>query len=135
MARVARLSAACHRPDRLIRMGLAVAAGAGLHVLASGLCLRHPAARRAHAALARSGLSRLSGAHQRLLSNAAREVSMGAVTLATKFIESTPVPEPLVRLGTAALCGRTHRKPSRQSAVANRSFALATATLPIAEHV
>lgn len=60
---------------------------------------------------------------------------MGAVTLATKFIESTPVPDPLVRLGIAALCGRTHRKLSRQSAVANRSFALATATLPIAEHV
>jgi cyclopropane-fatty-acyl-phospholipid synthase len=60
---------------------------------------------------------------------------MGAITLATKFIESTPIPDPLVRAGIAALCGRTHRKLASQGDAANRAFALSTAALPIAEHV
>ena len=60
---------------------------------------------------------------------------MGALTLATKFVETTPIPDPLVRLGIAALCGRTHRKLSSQGNAANRSFATAIAGLPIAEHV
>jgi len=59
---------------------------------------------------------------------------MGAITLATRFIEATPIPDPLVRLGIAALCGRTHRKLSGQGERANRDFALSTAALPIAEH-
>lgn len=60
---------------------------------------------------------------------------MGAITLATRFVESTPIPDPLVRLGIAALCGRTHRKLSGQGAASNHSFAHAIAALPIAEHV
>jgi len=60
---------------------------------------------------------------------------MNAITLATRFIEAMPIPDPLVRLGIAALCGRTHRKLSGNGAEANRDFARATAALPIAEHV
>ena len=60
---------------------------------------------------------------------------MGAITLATRFVELAPIPDPLVRLGIAALCGRTHRKLSKQGAASNRSFAASIATLPIAEHV
>lgn len=60
---------------------------------------------------------------------------MGAITLATRFVESAPIPDPVVRLGIAALCGRTHRKLSSQGAAANRSFAHAIASLPIAEYV
>ena len=59
---------------------------------------------------------------------------MGAITLATRFIESTPIPDPLIRLGIAALCARTYRKLSFQDAAANRIFAESTVALPIAEH-
>ena len=44
--------------------GAGRAAGAGLHVLDPGACLRHSAAGGADAALARRALPRLSGAHQ-----------------------------------------------------------------------
>ena len=60
---------------------------------------------------------------------------MNAIMLATKLIESAPIPDPLVRLGIAALCGRTHRKLTSKGPVANRDFAQLTAALPIAEHV
>ena len=60
---------------------------------------------------------------------------MGAITLATRFVELAPIPDPLVRLGIAALCGRTHRKLSSQGAASNRNFAASIAALPIAEHV
>ncbi len=60
---------------------------------------------------------------------------MGAITLATRFIETAPIPDPLIRLGIAALCWRTHRKTSAQGPSANRDFARSTADLPIAEHV
>ncbi|HWK96864.1 MAG TPA: cyclopropane-fatty-acyl-phospholipid synthase family protein [Pseudolabrys sp.] len=60
---------------------------------------------------------------------------MNAITLATQFVESAPIPDPLVRLGIAALCGRTHRKLASQGSAANRNFARLTAALPIAEHV
>src|SRR5712675_3455376 len=55
--------------DRL-SLGLGELAGAGLHVLDSGARHRHPAAGSADAALARRALSRLSVAHQPVLSAA-----------------------------------------------------------------
>lgn len=45
------------------------------------------------------------------------------------------IPDSVVRLGIAALCERTNRKLAAASATANRDFAVATASLPIAEHV
>ena len=66
MVRMARLSADRDRSGRRLSVGMARAPGASLHVLAAGLCLRHSAARRAHAANARRRIPRLSGAHQRL---------------------------------------------------------------------
>lgn len=59
---------------------------------------------------------------------------MVAVALATSLIERTPIPDPLVRRGIGALVGRTHRKLSALPPAADRDFAAATATLPIAEH-
>jgi len=59
---------------------------------------------------------------------------MGAITLATRLIEAAPIPDPLIRLGIAALCARTHRKLGGPDAAANRAFAKSTVALPIAEH-
>ena len=73
MVRLARLSRDrdFDRGSALLSVGLGELAGAGLHVLDPGARHRHPAAGAADAALARRALSRLSGAHQRVLSAAA----------------------------------------------------------------
>ena len=60
---------------RFISLELRGAAGAGLHVLDPRPRHRHPAAGAADAALARRALSRLSGAHQRVLPTAAALVA------------------------------------------------------------
>ncbi len=59
---------------------------------------------------------------------------MVAVALATRLIERTPIPDPLIKYGINALVGRTYRRLSALSPTANRDFAAATADLPIAEH-
>lgn len=59
---------------------------------------------------------------------------MVAVALATRLIERTPIPDPLVRCGIGALVGRTHRRLSALPPATNRDFAAATAALPIAEY-
>lgn len=60
---------------------------------------------------------------------------MGAVALATRLIERTPIPDPLVRRGITTLVARTHCRLSANPLGANRNFAAATASLAIAEHV
>jgi len=60
---------------------------------------------------------------------------MNAITLTTGLIERAPIPDSVVRLGIVAPCERTNRKLAAASGTANRDFAAATASLPIAEHV
>ncbi|MBI1201215.1 MAG: methyltransferase domain-containing protein [Rhodopseudomonas sp.] len=59
---------------------------------------------------------------------------MAAIALATRLIERSAIPDPVVRWGIGALVGRTHRKLSALPRSTSRDFAQATAMLPIAEH-
>ncbi len=59
---------------------------------------------------------------------------MSALALAGRLVESTPLPDPLTRLGIAALVGRTRRGLSRLPAASEARFAAEMAGFPIAEH-
>ena len=89
----------------------------GLHVLAAGPRFRHPALGAAHAALARHGVSRLSGQDERIFPRAARrnprEAYMNFATLAAAAAERAPLPDAITRLGIAALVERTRRDAQR----------------------
>ena len=88
-----------------------------VHVLAAGARLRHSAAGRAHAALARRALSRLSGAHQRSLSGRRRkrgEISMSADPARHSPSSGAPLPDAVTRAGMSYLVGRGPRQTWRR---------------------
>src|ERR1700683_3178818 len=87
MVRLARLSGHRDRSLRRLSVGVARAPRSRVHVLAAGACFGHSAARRAHAANARRRVSRLSGAHERILSvavtrNSGRDAPMNITAAA-----------------------------------------------------
>src|SRR4029077_17507756 len=84
-------------------------AGAGLHVLDPGARHWHPSAGAADAALARRPLSRLPGAHQRLLSaaTAKRNGIMSFVSTIIGTAERVPLPDVIIRAAIQRLCSRT----------------------------
>ena len=92
-----------------LSLGLGELAGAGLHVLDPGARHRHPAARAADAALARRALSRLSVAHQHVLS-AATAKGRGHMSVVSRIIgtaERVPLPDLVIRAAIQRLCSRT----------------------------
>src|SRR5205085_5605766 len=81
-------------------LGFRRATGAALHVLDPELCHRHSAARSADAALTRRRLSRVPGAYQQVLPDAADQLIVVAMNLIASTIaaaERIPLPDAVIR--------------------------------------
>src|SRR5713226_7158135 len=86
---------------------------------------RHPAARAANAALVRRALSRLSVAHQHVLSAAIAKGS-GHMSFVSKIIgtaERVPLPDLVFRAAVQRLCSRTATRLASADAESDALFA------------